>query len=147
MKPIRSLALLLAAFLSCVSSFASADTGLEIDSPTEINVVYTIEPDDIAQHEVHKIINKLACSAGIKLGSRNDAQLFVRVEKHAGAYLLYLDFNRLLSYTANGKQRSTKGFVWGRYANNIDSQDELLEDLVFFAEEFFADYQQANNLK
>ncbi len=147
MKPIPCLSLLFAFLFSSFSGLVSAGTGLEIDNPEKVNVVYTIEPDDIPLESVQNIITTLACDTGIKLGLRSDAQLFVRVEKHAGLYLLYLDFNRALFYNANGTQHSTKGFVWGRYANNIDSQDELFEDLAFFAEEFFSDYRQANNLK
>lgn len=147
MKSIRCLIFLSAFLIVSFSNFASANTGLEIDNPTSINIVYTIEPDDIDIKEVRALIENLACHAGMRQSSRNDAQLFVRVEKHGGAYLLYLDFNRQLFYHANGHKRSTKGFVWGRYANNIDSKDELFEDLVFFAEEFFSDYQHANTLK
>jgi len=146
MKPIHPFFFLSVFFIVSFSNFAYANTGLEIDNPTSINIVYTIEPDDISLQDVQKRIENLACHAGIRLSSRDDAQLFVRVEKHADAYLLYLDFNRQLFYFANGHKHSTKGFVWGRYANNIDSQEELFEDLVFFAEEFFSDYQQANKL-
>ncbi len=147
MKSSSCLALFVAFLVSSFSGLVYANTGLEIDHPEKVNVVYTIEADDIPLETVQNIITTLACDTGIKLGLRQDAQLFVRVEQHAGMYLLYLDFNRALLYNANGKQYSTKGFVWGRYANNIDSQDELFEDLTFFAEEFFSDYRQANKLK
>lgn len=130
-----------------VSSSAHANNSLEIDSPETIQIIYTIEPEDIALQSIQRIVRKMACNTGITLGKRQDAQLFLRVEEHAGQYLLYLDFNRKLFFSVNGKNRSTTGFVWGRYAKNIDNQDALLDDIEFFVEEFFSDYQHANNLK
>ncbi|WP_438970888.1 hypothetical protein [Methylophaga sp.] len=127
-------------------SITQADTELLIKTPSTVNIIYTIEPDEVNAEKVKKIVTKIACNEGIKTGRRDDAQLFVRVEKHADMYLLYLDFSREVYFQVNGKKYLTTGFVWGRYAKNIDSQNELFDDIDFFAEEFFADYKQANNL-
>lgn len=143
----RLLMLTFACLQVYVSGSAYANNSLEIESPETIQIIYTIEPENIAPQPIQKIVGKMACNAGIKLGKRQDAQLFLRVEEHAGQYLLYLDFNRKLFFSVDGKNRSTTGFVWGRYAKNIDNQDALLDDIEFFVEEFFSDYQQANNLK
>lgn len=143
----RLLMLTFVCLLVYVSGSAYANNSLEIESPKTIQVIYTIEPEDIAPQPIQKIVREMACNAGIKLGKRQDAQLFLRVEEHAGQYLLYLDFNRQLFFSVDGKNRSTTGFVWGRYAKNIENQDALLDDIEFFVEEFFSDYQQANNLK
>lgn len=126
---------------------ADSSTGLEIDNPEILTVVYTIEPEEADLKAIKTMVESLVSEAGIEMAHRDDAQLFARVEKHAEEYLIYLDFNRELYFQANGNCFRTKGFVWGRYANNVTDQDEIIEDLAFFIEEFLTQYREANQLK
>ena len=70
----------------------------------------------------------------------------VRIEEHAGEFLLYLDFSRTMSYRVNGKCYSKDGFVWGRYAKDIADMDELYESVEFLINEFIEEYTKANKL-
>jgi len=142
MKPLNFFIFL----LFSIPAMAQDNIELKLHNPAHINIIYTIEPDEISVEAIQTLVQEMACKAGIGSNSRDDAQLFVRVEKHAGSYLLYLDFNRSLFFNLNNKSYPTKGFVWGRYAKNIHNVEELLDDVTFFAEEFFSDYKQANNL-
>jgi hypothetical protein len=137
----------LALMMLCFTSLLQAETGLEIDTPEILTIVYTIEPRDINPNEAQNIVEEIIDNAGLKQAPRTDAQLFVRVEQHVNKYLLYVDFSREMNYQAQGKCYSTSGFVWGRYAKNIDDETELLDDLSFFVEEFVSDYKQANQLQ
>jgi hypothetical protein len=144
LKPILLPALFL---FNSIALAADSSTGLEIDQPETLTIVYTIEPEEVDEKAIQTMLETLVSEAGIKIGQRDDAQLFARVEKHAGEYLIYLDFNRELYFHANGRCYRTKGFVWGRYANNVTDQDEITEDLAFFIEEFLDHYRRANQLK
>ncbi|MTI62488.1 hypothetical protein [Methylophaga sp.] len=144
LKPILLPALFL---FNSIALAADSSTGLEIDQPETLTIVYTIEPEEVDEKAIQTMLETLVSEAGIKIGQRDDAQLFARVEKHAGEYLIYLDFNRELYFHANGRCYRTKGFVWGRYANNVTDQDEITEDLAFFIEEFLDQYRRANQLK
>lgn len=144
LKPILLPALFL---FNSIGLAADSSTGLEIDQPETLTIVYTIEPEEVDEKAIQTMLETLVSEAGIKIGQRDDAQLFARVEKHAGEYLIYLDFNRELYFHANGRCYRTKGFVWGRYANNVTDQDEITEDLAFFIEEFLDHYRRANQLK
>jgi len=126
---------------------AVANTGLEIETPEIVEIVYTIEPDHIDKQQVQDLIEPIMHGQDLQLARREDAQLFVRVEQHSGQYLLYVDFNRQINYTVADHTYTAKAFVWGRYANNIDGEFELFDDISFFIEEFVADYKQANKLK
>lgn len=134
----------------CLSSLVMANTtagsGLEINAPTTLQLVYTIEPDEIDQAAIESIVTGVMAESDIELAERPDAQLFLRVEKHAGRYLLYLDFSREMQYQANGQTYNKGGFVWGRYAKNIENISQLHEDVLFFIEEFVDLYSTANHL-
>ncbi|MBD3635237.1 MAG: hypothetical protein HUJ23_10075 [Methylophaga sp.] len=125
---------------------AESASGLEINHPQKLALVYTIEPDEIDQATLQTLINEVLVDTPIELSSRDDAQLFLRVEKHAGRYLLYLDFSRAVSYCASGQRYIKDGFVWGRYAKDISDIDQLHEDVIYLFEEFIKQYQEANNL-
>lgn len=145
-----SLKLILLPFLILFNSVVSAtesSNGLEINQPETLTVVYTIEPKEVDEKAIQTMVESLVSETGIEIGQRDDAQLFARVEKHAGEYLIYLDFNRQLYFQASGSCYHTKGFVWGRYANNVTDQDEIIEDLAFFVEEFLDQYLEANKLQ
>lgn len=134
----------------CFASFpvaANTGSGLLIEKPGTIHIIYTIEPADVDTEEVHDFVEAIVAKTVLTTATRDDAQLFVRVEKHAGSYLLYLDFNRKLNYSVDGNRYTTTGFVWGRYAKNITDQSELFDDLQFFLEEFIQLYLKANELK
>lgn len=134
-------------FLSAnLSANASPGTGLEINNPELLQLVYTIEPDGIAQAPLQALINETLTGTDIKLGERPDAQLFLRIEEHAGSYILYLDFSRLMQYRVADQCFSKDGYVWGRYAKNINDIEQLHEDVSFFFEEFIQKYQSANHL-
>ena len=125
---------------------AKTGTGLEIDNPQQVYVVYTVEPDGLDQGEFEAIIDNQLSQANIQQSPRDDAQLFLRVEEHAGEYLLYLDFNRTMQYSVDGKSYNTDGFVWGRYVKDIADIDELNEDVEFLIHEFIEEYSKANKL-
>lgn len=133
-------------FSSPVIASTSAGSGLEITAPTTLQLVYTIEPDEIDQAAIESIVTGVMAESDIELADRPDAQLFLRVEKHAGRYLLYLDFSRVMQYQANGQTYNKDGFVWGRYAKNIENISQLHEDVLFFIEEFVDLYSTANHL-
>lgn len=147
MKPCLTL-LFVANFLFCTPVIASttAGSGLEINAPTTLQLVYTIEPNEIDQAALESIVTGVMAKSDIELAERPDAQLFLRVEKHAGRYLLYLDFSREMQYQANGQTYNKDGFVWGRYAKNIENISQLHEDVLFFIEEFVDLYSTANHL-
>jgi len=125
---------------------AKTGTGLEITNPQQVYVVYTVEPDDLEQDEFETIIDNQLSQANIQQSPRDDAQLFLRIEQHAGEYLLYLDFSRNMFYTVDGKCFSKSGFVWGRYVKDIINIDELNEDVEFLINEFIEEYTKANKL-
>jgi hypothetical protein len=129
-------------------SFAapSTGTGLEINNPELLQLVYTIEPDEIEQAPLQALVVETLADTDIKLGERPDAQLFLRIEEHAGSYILYLDFSRLMYYRVGDQCFSKDGYVWGRYAKNINDLEQLHEDVSFFFEEFIQKYQSANHL-
>jgi hypothetical protein len=133
-------------FLQTVAATAKSGTGLEINDPKKLYVVYTIEPVHIDKSLLETIINKSLSRASIDLGQRDDAQLFLRVEQHAGQYLLYLDFSRKVQYVVADQCFSKDGFVWGRYAKDITDIAELHEDVQFLIDEFVEDYAEANDL-
>lgn len=142
----RWLALLFFVSLTLQASLAMAKpgTGLEIDNPQQVYVVYTLEPDGVDKDELKTIIDNHLSSANIQQGSRDDAQLFLRIEEHAGEYLLYLDFSRTMQYQANGMSYTKDGFVWGRYVKDITDIEELNEDVEFLINEFVEEYTKAN---
>jgi len=137
---------LLLVLLLPLNLMAESASGLEINHPQKLALVYTIEPDEIDQATLQTLINEVLADTPIELSSRDDAQLFLRVEKHAGRYLLYLDFSRAVSYCANGQRYIKDGFVWGRYAKDISDIDQLQEDVIYLFEEFIKQYQEANDL-
>ena len=137
---------LLLVLLLPLNLMAESASGLEINHPQKLALVYTIEPDEIDQATLQTLINVVLADTPIELSSRDDAQLFLRVEKHAGRYLLYLDFSRAVSYCANGQRYIKDGFVWGRYAKDISDIDQLQEDVIYLFEEFIKQYQEANDL-
>lgn len=137
---------LLLVLLLPLNLMAESASGLEINHPQKLALVYTIEPDEIDQATLQTLINEVLADTTIELSSRDDAQLFLRVEKHAGRYLLYLDFSRAVSYCANGQRYIKDGFVWGRYAKDISDIDQLHEDVIYLFEEFIKQYQEANDL-
>lgn len=145
-KPIQSLVVSASLLLFSALSAADVVTGLEIDSPRNLNLVYTIEPAEIEQINIESIVGEIISTTNIKLTHRSDAQLFLRVEKHAGLYLLYLDFSRQMTYRVDNKCFTKGGFVWGRYAKNIEDVEQLHEDVHFFVEEFINSYRKANSL-
>ncbi len=142
----RFLHLLLSFSLSLGSStlFAAQSSGLEINAPETLELIYAIEPEDINQSAIEAIISDLLASSGVQLGHRQDGQLHLRVEEHANRYLLYLDFSRMVHYHANGHCYSKEGFVWGRYAKDIADVEQLHEDIEFLFDEFLNDYIEAN---
>lgn len=144
----RWLSLLFFVSITLQASLAMAEsgTGLEIDNPQQVYVVYTVEPDGVDQSELETIIDNQLSSANIQQSPRDDAQLFLRVEEHAGEYLLYLDFSRTMQYQADGKSYTKGGFVWGRYVKDISDIDELNEDVEFLINEFVEEYTKANKL-
>lgn len=127
-------------------AMANPGTGLEIEKPETLNIVYTIEPEEIDPTTLHSIVDDVISETNITLSKRQDAQLFLRVEKHAGLYLLYLDFSREMTYGVNSECFTKAGFVWGRYAKNIEDHEQLQEDVHFFMEEFINSYTKANKL-
>jgi|GEM_PF-1051345 len=138
-------------FLVCLvlqasSAMAYTGTGLEITKPDQLYVVYTVELDSVDESELEAIIDGQLYAANIQQSPRDDAQLFLRVEEHAGEYLLYLDFSRTMSYRVNGKCYKKDGFVWGRYAKDIVDMDELHENVEFLINEFIEEYTKANKL-
>ncbi len=137
---------LLLVLLLPLNLMAESASGLEINHPQKLALVYTIEPDEIDQATLQTLINEVLADTTIELSSRDDAQLFLRVEKHAGRYLLYLDFSRAVSYCASGQRYIKDGFVWGRYAKDISDIDQLHEDVIYLFEEFIKQYQEANDL-
>lgn len=133
-------------FSSPVIASTTDGSGLEITAPTTLQLVYTIEPDEIDQAAIESIVTGVMAESDIELAERPDAQLFLRVEKHAGRYLLYLDFSRVMQYQANGQTYNKDGFVWGRYAKNIENISQLHDDVLFFIEEFVDLYSTANHI-
>lgn len=145
----RKLSLIFAITVSLLSFLANAHepgSGLEIESPHSLHIVYTIEPDSVDSHAIQSLVETTLAETSLETSKRDDAQLILRVEEHAGSYLLYLDFSRQLQYEAQGKRYLKDGYVWGRYAKNITDMEQLLEDVSFFFEEFLQKYQRANNI-
>lgn len=150
MKPASSCFLpfffLFSLVLQASSAMANTGTGLEITKPDQLYVVYTVEPDSVDESELEAIIDSQLYAANIQQSPRDDAQLFLRVEEHAGEFLLYLDFSRTLFYRVNGKCYKKDGFVWGRYAKDVADMDELHENVEFLINEFIEEYTNANKL-
>ncbi len=144
----RCLFSLLAAafFLQSFAVSAKTGTGLEIDNPQLLSIVYTIEPADLDSNQFKMIVEDHLSTANIEQGPRDDAQLFLRVEKQAGEYLLYLDFSRKVRYHANGQCFTKDGFVWGRYVKEIADADDLIDDVDLLIEEFVELYTEANKV-
>ena len=132
--------------LKSTFAFANSGTGLEIDNAQQLEVVLTLEPETIEQSHVKTMFADYLAAANIQQQTRDDAQLFLRVEQHAGEYLLYLDFSRTIKYHANGQCFSKDGFVWGRYVKDIGDLDDLYDDIELVIEEFVEAYSAANNL-
>ncbi len=132
--------------LQASSAMANTGTGLEMTKPDQLYVVYTVEPDSVDESELEAIIDSQLYAANIQQNPRDDAQLFLRIEEHAGEFLLYLDFSRTMSYRVNGKCYNKEGFVWGRYAKDIADMDELYESIEFLINEFIEEYTKANKL-
>ena len=146
-KPVHHLLFLICLCFASFNVAANSDSGLLVEKPGTLHIIYTIEPAEFDPEEVHDFVEAIVAKTVLTTGKRDDARLFVRVEKHAGSYLLYLDFNRRLNYSVDGNTYTTTGFVWGRYAKNITDQSELFDDLQFLLEEFIQLYLQANELK
>jgi len=146
MKPHFLLLSVVCLFMLCSKAMAMPGNGLEINAPGTVQLVYTIEPAEIDQRAIEQIVSTTLADTRIKLGPRPDAQLFLRIEKHAGRYLLYLDFSRKMHYCANGKRFSKAGFVWGRYAKDIPDAVHLKEDIRYMFEEFIEQYSETNRL-
>lgn len=145
MKRVIPLLLSLSLSLSPSSLLAATGSGLEIQHPEMVHVVYSIEPTNINQEAVALLVGEMAANAEVELGERNNGQLHLRVEEHAGRYLLYLDFSRQIYYTVEGQCFSKDGFVWGRYAKDIIDIEQLYEDIEFLFDEFLTDYLNANS--
>ena len=144
------LTLFLSTFLflfSLNSVAAEKGTGLEIHTPELLQLVYTIDVAGIEHEPLQAIVDETLADTTIKLGERDDAQLFLRIEEHAESYILYLDFSRVMNYRVGNKCYSKDGYVWGRYAKNINDTEQLHEDVRFFFEEFIQKYQSANTLR
>lgn len=133
--------------LQTAVAIAKAGTGLEINNPQQLHVIYTIEPANIDKDKLKAIIDRSLTTANIQQSQRDEAQLFLRVEQHAGEYLLYLDFNRKMHYIVAAQCFSKDGFVWGRYAKDITDIEELHEDVRLLIDEFVEDYTHANELQ
>jgi hypothetical protein len=144
MKRFLSLLLSFSLSLSASTLFAAQSSGLEINNPETLELIYAIEPEDINQSAIEAIISDLLANSGVQLAQRQDGQLHLRVEEHANRYLLYLDFSRMVRYQANGRCYSKAGFVWGRYAKDIADVEQLHEDIEFLFDEFLNDYLEAN---
>ena len=134
-------------FLSFSATASQQGTGLEIDNPELLQLVYTIDVDDVELAPLEAIVKEALTGTGIKLGQRKDAQLFLRIEEHADSYILYLDFSRKMQYRVAETCYSKDGYVWGRYAKNIHDTEQLHEDVKFFFEEFIQKYQSANTMR
>jgi hypothetical protein len=132
--------------LQATIATAKPGTGLEIDSPQQLHVVYTIEAEQIDQNQLQAKVEASLAAAKLIQHKRDDAQLFLRVEQHQGQYLLYLDFSRQIYYTAGDNCFSKDGFVWGRYVKGISDIDELHDDVESLIDEFITDYSKANTL-
>jgi len=130
--------------LSPLSLFAAEGLGLEMSNPETLQIVYSIEPDKIEQETIVSLVSEMAFKVGLELEQRDDAQLHLRVEEHAGSYLLYLDFSREIYYRVDGNCYSKQGFVWGRYAKDIVDVEQLHEDIQFLFDEFLDNYLKAN---
>lgn len=131
-------------FLHAAFAHADIGTGLEIDNAENVNVVLTLEPEEIDTIYVKQIVSEIFSSANLTQTHREDAQLFLRVEKQQSEYLLYLDFSRTVRYSANGKCFSRDGFVWGRYVKEISDLDDLYDDIQLLIEDFVESYTTAN---
>lgn len=135
-----------ALFLQSFIATAQTGTGLEIDNPQQLSVVYTIVPTNLDPHQFETLVEDALSAANIEQQHRDDAQLFLRVEEQAGEYLLYLDFSRKVRYQANGQCFTRDGFVWGRYVKEISDADDLIDDVELLIEEFIELYTEANKL-
>ncbi|WP_417535724.1 hypothetical protein [Methylophaga sp.] len=137
--------------VSVLSSFlitqqAQADTALRLNNPCEVAVGYLLEPEAVNEADLRSVVSSAFQSLPVTLGERDDARLIVRVEEHAGHYLLYADFHRRVFFPVDDAIQSTWGYVWGRYAKNIINVRDINDDLAFFIQEFVHHYQRANNL-
>ena len=125
---------------------AEQGTGLEINHPEKIHLIYTIESEHINKRQLETIVDKSLSKTNINLEQRDDAQLFLRVEEHAGQYLLYLDFNREVQYVVADQCFRKDGFVWGRYVKDITDITALYDDVQLLMDEFIEAYIKANGL-
>ncbi|WP_417499744.1 hypothetical protein [Methylophaga sp.] len=137
--------------VSVLSSFlitqqAQADTALSLNNPCEVAVGYLLEPEAVNKAELRSVVSSAFQSLPVTLVERDDARLIVRVEEHAGRYLLYTDFHRRVFFPVDDSIQSTWGYVWGRYAKNIINVRDINDDLAFFMQEFVHHYQRANSL-
>jgi hypothetical protein len=131
-------------FLHAALAYAEVGTGLEIDNAENVNLVLTLEPEEIDTTYVKEIVSEIFSTASLNQKHREDAQLFLRVEKQQSEYLLYLDFSRTVRYNANGKCFTRDGFVWGRYVKEISDLDDLYDDIQLLIEDFVESYTTAN---
>ncbi|WP_289283447.1 MULTISPECIES: hypothetical protein [unclassified Methylophaga] len=137
--------------VSILSSFlitqqAQADTALRLNNPCEVAIGYLLEPEAVNEAELRSVVSAAFQSLPVTLAERDDARLIVRVEEHAGRFLLYADFHRHVFFPVDDSIQSTWGYVWGRYAKNIINVRDINDDLAFFMQEFLHHYQRANNL-
>ncbi|HDY89366.1 MAG TPA: hypothetical protein ENH82_14780 [bacterium] len=82
-------------------------------------VGYLLEPEAVNEAELRSVVASAFQSFPVTLVERDDARLIVRVEEHAGRFLLYTDFHRRVFFPVDDAIQSTWGYVWGRYAKNI----------------------------
>lgn len=129
-----------------IAQHAHADTALRLNNPCEVAVGYLLEPEAVNEADLRSVVSSAFQSLPVTLAERDDAKLIVRVEEHAGRYLLYTDFHRRVFFPVDDAKQSTWGYVWGRYAKNIISTSDINDDLAFFIQEFVHHYQRANNL-
>lgn len=148
MKRFLTLFLSTSFFLFSYSAAANQQgTGLEMTNPELLQLVYTIDVADVELAPLETIVEETLAGTRIELGQRDDAQLFLRIEEHANSYILYLDFSRQMQYHVDGTCYSKDGYVWGRYAKNINDTEQLHDDVKFFFEEFIQNYQSANAMR
>ncbi len=137
--------------VSVLSSFlitqqAQADTALRLNNPCEVAVGYLLEPEAVNEAELRSVVTSAFQSLPVTLAERDDAKLIVRVEEHAGRFLLYTDFHRRVFFPVRDAIQRTWGYVWGRYAKNIINVRDINDDLAFFMQEFLHPYHRANSL-
>lgn len=139
---------LLVSFLSSllIAQQALADTALRLNNPGKVAIGYLLAPETVNEAELPSVVSSAFRSFSLTLAERDDARLIVRVEKHAGRYLLYTDFHRRVFFPADDSIQSTWSYVWDCYAKNIINVRDINDNLAFFMQEFVHHYPRANNL-